>query len=208
VLVALALLAAYLIGSVNFAVFIAKLHGVDIREEGSGNPGMSNVLRTVGKAPAAAVLVGDTLKGVLGAYLGHMAAAPGAAAPGAAAPAVELSHWVFAAGLAAVVGHCFPVFHRFRGGRGVATGLGMLLFTVPLTALIVVAVWALTAKLTKTASIASLLAVSATLPLAVWLEDVSGAALVWLAAAIVIVVGRHKDNIARMIRGQESKVPT
>jgi len=203
VLIALALLAAYLIGSVNFAVFIAKLHGVDIREEGSGNPGMSNVLRTVGKGPAAAVLVGDTLKGVLGAYLGHVAAASGATAP-----VVELSHWAFAAGLAAVVGHCFPVFHRFRGGRGVATGLGVLLFTVPLTALIVVAVWALTAKLTKTASISSLLAVSATVPLAVWLEDVSGAALVWLAAAIALVVGRHKDNIVRMVRGQESKVPT
>ena len=202
-LVALALLAAYLIGSVNFAVFIAKLHGVDIREEGSGNPGMSNVLRTVGKGPAAAVLIGDTLKGVLGAYLGHMAAARGAAAP-----AVELSHWAFAAGLAAVVGHCFPVFHRFQGGRGVATGLGMLIFTVPLTALIVLTVWGVAAKLTKTASISSLFAVSATVPLAVWLEDVSGTALVWLVSAIALAIGRHKDNIARMIRGQESKVPT
>lgn len=200
--VAIALVASYVVGSINFAIFVGRMHGVDIREEGSGNPGMSNILRTLGKAPAAMVLVGDTLKGVIGAYLGWVAAGVMAVAPSS-----QLSHWAFAGGLAAVVGHCYPMFHKFKGGKGVATGLGSLIFTVPLVALIDIVVWGVSAKLTKVASVSSLIVVVITIPLAIW-TGVSGMSLVWMALTIAVVVWRHKANIGRMVKGNEQKVPT
>lgn len=200
--VAIALVAAYVVGSINFAIFVGRMHGVDIRDEGSGNPGMSNVLRTLGRMPAVMVFVGDTLKGVIGAYLGWVAAGVMASAP-----TTELSHWAFAGGLAAVVGHCYPLFHRFKGGKGVATGLGSLVFTVPLVALIDVVVWGVSAKLTKVASVSSLIVVVITIPLAMW-RGVSGLSLMWMGLTIALVVWRHKANIGRMIRGSEQKVPT
>lgn len=195
--IALALIAAYLVGSIDFAVIVARMHGVDIREVGSGNPGTSNVLRTLGRFPAAMVLVGDLLKGVIAAAMGWVAA-------GTADPAV---HWAFAAGLAAVVGHCYPVFHRFRGGKGMATALGALAFTVPLVALVGGVLWLMTVWLSKTASLASMSVVAAAIPLAVW-QGVGGWALVWLTGMVVLVVWRHRGNIVRMVRGSEQKVPT
>ena len=194
---ALALLAAYIVGSIDFAVIIGRMHGVDIHEVGSGNPGTSNVLRTLGKGPAIMVLLGDTLKGVIGAAMGWVAS-------GDANP---LGPWVFAAGLAAVIGHCYPVFHKFRGGKGVATGFGVLIFTMPLVAVIVGLSWAILTKITKTASVSSMIVVSGTIPLAFW-QGVSGMAWVWLLATIALVVWRHKANIQRMARGTEEKVTT
>jgi len=193
--IALALAAAYVVGSIDFAVIVARMHGVDIREVGSGNPGASNVLRSIGKVPAAMVLLGDTLKGVVGAAMGLIAAGT-----------IDFQgEWVFLAGLAAVVGHCFPVFHRFRGGKGVATGLGVLFFTVPLVGLIVVVAWAILVKITKTPSISSLIVVAASVPLAIW-QGVTGMSLVWLLAIVVLVVWRHKSNIQRVFTGSEKKV--
>lgn len=195
--IAIALVAAYVIGSIDFAVVVARMHGVDIHQVGSGNPGASNVLRSIGRLPAAMVLVGDTLKGVIGAAMGMIAA-------GSVDFQVE---WAFLAGFAAVVGHCYPVFHRFRGGKGVATGLGVLLFTVPIVGAIVVVGWLILVKLTKTASISSLIAVAASIPLAVW-QGVDGTSLVWLLATVVLVVWRHRANIQRVFRGSEQKVQT
>ena len=200
--IALALLAAYLVGSINFAIFVGRIHGVDIREEGSGNPGMSNVLRTLGRMPALMVLVGDTLKGVIGGYLGWVAAGIASVATTA-----ELTHWAFAGGFAAVIGHCYPLFHRFRGGKGVATGLGALIFTVPLVALINLVVWGVSARITKIASLSSLLVVVITIPLAIW-QGVAGLSLLWMGLTIALVTWRHKDNIVRMLKGSEEKVPT
>ncbi len=195
--IALALIAAYVVGSIDFAVIVARMHGVDIHQEGSGNPGTSNVLRTLGRVPAIMVFVGDTLKGTIGAAMGWFAS-------GVPDPQV---HWAFAAGLAAVFGHCYPVFHRFKGGRGVATGAGVLLFTVPIVALIDVAVWVVVAKLTKVASIASLVIVVITVPLLIW-QGVSGLSLLWVGLIIVLVVWRHRGNIQRMISGREKRIPT
>ena len=193
--IAIALVAAYVVGSIDFAVIVARMHGVDIHQVGSGNPGASNVLRSIGRLPAAMVLIGDTLKGVIGAAMGMIAA-------GSVDFQVE---WAFLAGFAAVVGHCYPVFHRFRGGKGVATGLGVLLFTVPIVGVIVVAGWLILVKLTKTASISSLIAVAASVPLAIW-QGVEGMSLVWLLATVVLVVWRHRANIQRVFRGSEQKV--
>ena len=200
--VVLALLGAYVVGSVDFAVLVGRMHGVDIHEVGSGNPGTSNVLRTLGKGPAAMVLVGDTLKGVIGAFVGAVA--------GGLVDVVsagEISHWAFATGLAAVIGHCYPLFHRFKGGKGVATGFGVLLFTVPLVAVIALIVWALLIRLTKVASISSMTVVAIAVPLVVW-QGVSGLAFVWLGLTIALVVWRHRSNIQRMMTGREETVST
>lgn len=191
------ILAAYIVGSIDFAVIVARMHGVDIHEAGSGNPGTSNVLRTLGRVPAAMVFIGDTLKGTFGAAMGMVAS-------GVLDPMV---HWAFAAGLAAMLGHCYPIFHRFKGGKGVATGGGVLLFTVPLVALIQIAIWGIVVKVTRTASIASLVIVVITVPLLVW-QGVRGWSLVWVALMIALVVWRHRGNIQRMVSGSEEKVPT
>lgn len=193
--IALALVAAYVVGSIDFAVVVARMHGVDIRKVGSGNPGASNVLRSIGKLPAAMVLLGDTLKGVIGAAMGLIASGTTDFA----------SQWVLLAGFAAVVGHCYPVFHRFKGGKGVATGLGVLLFSVPLVGLIAVVTWAILVKMTNTASISSLLVVALSIPLAIW-QGVTGMSLVWLLATVALVVWRHRANIQRVFKGSEQKV--
>lgn len=192
-----ALLAAYVIGSVDFAVVVARSRGVDIHRVGSGNPGTSNVLRTLGRGPAVMVLVGDLMKGLIGAGLGALASA----APLPNAP------MALAAGLAAVVGHCFPVFDRFRGGKGVATGGGVVLFVVPWAALALAAIWVVLARLTKIASLASLVTVALCVPLAMW-QGMRGVSLAWLATIVLLIVARHWGNIRRMRRGTEQKVPT
>ncbi len=192
--IVLALVAAYVVGSVDFAVVVGKLHGVDIRQVGSGNPGTSNVLRTLGRLPAAMVFIGDMMKGVIGAAMGAVAAGAG-----------PLSVWAFVGGLAAVVGHCYPVFHRFKGGKGVATGAGVVLFTMPIGAVVVTAVWAGVVAVTRVASLGSLAVVVVAIPVALW-QGVRGAALGVLAAILVVIVWRHRGNIGRMRRGREEKV--
>lgn len=190
-----ALVVAYLIGSVDFAVVVARMHGVDIHEVGSGNPGTSNVMRTLGRGPAVMVFVGDTIKGVIAAAIGAFLIAE----------VDPLSVWAFAAGLAAVVGHCYPVYHGFKGGKGVATGGGVLAFCVPLVALILTVIWALVAKVGKVASIASLVVVVLTLPLAYW-QGVRWPALGTLVAMLALVTFRHRGNISRIFRRAEQKV--
>lgn len=183
---------AYLIGSLDFAVIVARLKGEDIYSLGSGNPGASNALRSLGKQAGALVLLGDLLKGVaaaaLGTYLG-----------GSATVAV-------AGGLAAVTGHCYPVFHRFRGGKGAATFAGMLLWVAPWAGLGMVLVFAGVVAASKIASVGSIAGAALALPLALWLDRVRGWSLVWLAVTVVLVMYRHRGNIARLIRGAERKV--
>jgi glycerol-3-phosphate acyltransferase PlsY len=193
----LALVGAYVVGSVDFAVIVARSRGVDIHAVGSGNPGTSNVLRTMGRGPAAMVLVGDMLKGVIAAAFGWIAAGGDPANQPIA----------YAAGLLAVAGHAYPVFHRFKGGKGVATAGGVMLFTIPVAALILAAAWALVAKVFKVASIASLVGVAAAVPLA-YAFGARDWSLFWLAAILVLIVWRHRPNIQRMLAGSEQKVPT
>jgi glycerol-3-phosphate acyltransferase PlsY len=204
-IIPIALAAAYVVGSIDFAVIVARMHGVDIHTAGSGNPGTSNVLRTLGKFPAAMVFIGDTLKGTVGAAMGLFASA--IADPLMVPPhvPVEEVHLVFAAGFCAVLGHCYPVFHKFKGGKGVATGGGVLLFGAPLVMLIDFILWAVIVKLTKTASIGSLILVVVTVPLLLW-QGVTGWSMVWMILTIVLIVWRHKGNIQRMARGSEERV--
>lgn len=183
---------AYLIGSLDFAVIVARLKGEDIYALGSGNPGASNALRSLGKKAGVLVLLGDLLKGVA-------AAAVGATLGGSAETAV-------AAGLAAVLGHCYPVFHRFRGGKGAATFAGVLLWVAPWAGLGMVLVFAGVVGFSRIASVGSIAGVVLAAPLAIWVDQLRGWALVWLGVAVVLVMYRHRGNIARLIRGAERKV--
>ena len=188
------LVVSYLIGSVDFAVLVGRMHGVDIHQVGSGNPGTSNVMRTLGRRAAAMVFIGDTLKGVIAAAVGTFLSGDGAT-----------SAWTFAAGLMAVLGHCYPVFHRFRGGKGVATGGGVVLFAVPLGGLILTFLWVSVAKLGKVASIASLIVVAASIPILIW-QGVEGWALFWFGMMLGLVIYRHRGNISRIMKRREPSV--
>jgi glycerol-3-phosphate acyltransferase PlsY len=193
VAVPLALVAAYLIGSVDFAVVVARMHGVDIHQVGSGNPGTANVLRTLGRGPAIAVLVGDMMKGVLAAGMGMVAGGD------------PIGVWAFAAGLAAVVGHCYPIFHRFKGGKGVATAVGVVALTVPLAALVMGVVWGAIVGITRISALGSLGLSVVAVPLAIW-RGVEGPAAVVLGVIFLLVIWRHRGNIRRLLAGEERTV--
>lgn len=180
----------YLVGSIDFGVIIPRLRGVDIYGAGSGNPGASNVLRTMGKGMAAVVVLGDIVKGAAAAALGDLLVSEAAG---------------FAAGLAAAVGHCFPVWHRFKGGKGVATSAGLTVWLEPLLGLGMFAGWGLLVAATRRASLASLVVVALYVP-ALALLDHSGWSLVWAGCVVALIVGRHHGNIRRLLAGSERTV--
>ena len=185
---ALALVVGYLIGSIDFAVMAARWKGVDIYSEGSGNPGASNVSRVIGKQAGALVLVGDLLKGVA------------AAAFGEAVGGTELIG--FAAGGMAVVGHCFPVWHRFKGGKGVATTVGVLMWAIAWLGFGLALIWAAIIGATRVSSFGSLtIAILAIPGVWLWAEDPWSAMV--MAAISLLVIIRHKDNIKRMLGSGE-----
>lgn len=187
----LALVVAYLVGSIDFAVVVSRAKGVDIYQVGSGNPGAANVARALGGRYAALVMLGDAAKGLVGAWLGLLGG--GTAAAG------------FAAGLAAVIGHVWPVWHRFRGGKGVATAFGVILRMNPLVGVALGLVYLLVVRLSGISSLGSLTAAALSIP-AVALVGRRGWALVWLAAVAVLIFVRHHENIRRLMRGEERRV--
>lgn len=189
--IVLALGAAYLIGSIDFGVIVPRLMGIDIYEHGSGNPGTSNVFRTLGKKAAAVVLLGDALKGLT--------------AVAVAAAIVDSEAVVHAAGFAAVVGHVLPVWHRFKGGRGVATAIGAAIWLEPWFGLLVAVVWAAVVIVTKTASVASLAAMVAFVP-GFAVGGTRGWSLVWVTATAALVIVRHSGNIRRILDRSERSV--
>ncbi len=191
---ALILALSYLLGSVDFAVLVGRMHGVYIHQVGSGNPGTSNVMRTLGRGPAAMVFIGDTLKGVIAAAIGAFLSGQGPESP-----------WTYAAGLMAVIGHCYPVFHRFRGGKGVATGGGVILFAEPIAGLILTVLWVAIAKVGKVASVASLVVAIGSVPILIW-QGVTRWALFWFGVMLGLVIYRHRGNISRIMKRRENSV--
>jgi glycerol-3-phosphate acyltransferase PlsY len=184
---------AYLIGAIPIGFLIARAFGIgDIRRRGSGTIGATNVLRTAGKAPAILTLVGDVVKGVLAVIVGGVVAAGGPVGPAVAA-------------VAAVVGNCWSVFLGFRGGKGVATGLGALLRTVPLATLAALPVFVAVVATTRYVSLGSLLA-AACVPLGAVMLRYPGSYAVAALAVAVVVIARHHANIARLRAGTESRL--
>jgi glycerol-3-phosphate acyltransferase PlsY len=185
-------LAAYLLGSLSFAVIVSKLMRLpDPRSFGSGNPGATNMLRTGRKSAAVLTLLGDALKGWV--------AVAGAQALGADA------HTVLLVALAVFVGHLFPVFFRFQGGKGVATALGVLLGLDPWLGLACLATWIATAAVFRISSLAALVAAALAPVYAGLLMGWGDAALAVLALALLLVY-RHKSNLIKLANGEEGRI--
>jgi len=200
----------YLLGSVNFAVLVAKKHGVDILKEGSGNPGATNVKRVLGKGPGNLVFALDALKGFVGTGLptlvGYVIARQGLPD--------FIAGDLFLAGIAGFVGtllgHCFSCFLGFKGGKGVASTIGGLLVLLPIPIVVGAAIWGLVFALTRYVSLASI-ALGVSLPLSCWLLPLAtslkfGPAEFWFAAAIAAFnVWTHRSNIGRLLAGTENR---
>jgi glycerol-3-phosphate acyltransferase PlsY len=196
-----AVLGSYLIGSLSFAVIVSRLMGLsDPRSYGSKNPGATNVLRSGNKQAAILTLVFDAVKGWLPVWwVLHQGAAWGLGMPVAAL-----------AGLAAFLGHLYPVFFRFQGGKGVATALGVLVGVHPLLALAGLLIFAVVVFFSRYVSLASM-AAAVLAPACYLLGDgvawqASGAAVASLVAMGVLLVWRHRENINRLFAGTESKL--
>ena len=198
----LIIILSYFLGSVNFAYITARIKGIDISSSGSGNPGTSNVLRTLGKRSAAIVLFGDLLKGAI--------------------PVIFFSEdqYFLLYGVAAVLGHIYPVFYKFKGGKGVATYLGVYiaivlqnpynseilnsvlfqLLNIPAIALF----YFLLFKVTRVSAIASLSTVALTAGLLIFANNEFSNNLI-LAFVFILILLKHSENIKRLLEGKENK---
>lgn len=184
-----ALVFGYFLGSIPFGLILTRLAGLgDVRSIGSGNIGATNVLRTGNKKLAAATLIFDMLKGTVAVLIASRYG------PNAA----------IAAGLGAFIGHLFPVWIGFKGGKGVATYLGVLIGLAWPGALVFAAAWIVTALLTRYSSLAALIA-SIIVPIALYFQG-SPAIAILFAIMTVIVFFKHKTNITRLLNGTESKI--
>ena len=195
----LVLAGSYLLGSIPFGLLIGKAYGVDIREQGSGNIGATNLGRALGKRWAVAAFLLDFSKGIL---------------PTLAAPYFAMVHTDeplylgILAGTAAILGHTFPLYLRFRGGKGVATTLGVITGVAPPATVLAGIVWLGVYLKTRTVSISSL-ATGATLPLGIWGTELLyqqtnfTARLVFSIAIAALIFLRHRTNIARILKGEE-----
>lgn len=184
---------AYLLGSISFAVLLVRATtGKDIRAEGSGNAGATNVLRAHGKKLALSVALLDVAKGAAAVLLMRLVTAD--------------PLWGALAGVAAVLGHVFPIFYAFRGGKGVATAVGAFVVLAPLALLCCLAVFVLVVALTRYVSLGSVIAMVLLPPVAGLLFHVPRAVVTGAAVTALLVVFKHLGNLKRLALGQERKL--
>ena len=179
---------AYLLGNISPSIILGKIHGIDIKKEGSGNAGTTNALRVLGKKAALITLVIDIGKGVLAVIIGRLV---GGAAVG------------YICALAVFCGHIWPCFYSFKGGKGVATAFGALLSVNWMLGLAALAVVAVGLALTQRMSVGSLLG-AITFPILCWLLEPD---FIWIGSVMaLIVLIKHRANIGRLLRGEEPKM--
>jgi glycerol-3-phosphate acyltransferase PlsY len=193
------LVGSYLLGSIPFGCLAGRIRGIDIRKVGSGNIGATNVVRVLGKRYGYPVFVLDFLKG-LGAVRIAMAVRPESTSS-------ELVGIL--AAVSAVIGHSFPIWLKFRGGKGVATSAGALFGLMPLATVIGAAIWILTFLLTRYVSVASV-ATAVALPFVIaimtWLNQTDGKALFYSSLCLAaVIIWRHHSNLSRLVRGTEPR---
>ena len=187
----LLILCAFLLGSIPFGVVVAKIYGVNLKKVGSGNIGATNVLRSMGKGPALLTLVGDVVKGSLAIVIGRFFLH---------SPSLE-----GIIGLSAIVGHNFSLFLRFRGGKGVATSIGVLLIYSPKVGVLTVILWLMVIVVTRYSSLAAIVSFGL-LPLSIYVLDYSQEKLVIGILVAFLLIFRHTDNIKRLLHGTELKI--
>lgn len=182
---------AFILGSIPFGIIIAKVMGIDLKKIGSGNIGATNVLRALGKCPAALTLLGDILKGTVAVAIGRYLSV---------GPAYE-----GIIGLSAILGHNFSLFLGFKGGKGVATSIGVLLIYSPQVAIFTLIIWVMVVLMTRYSSLGAIVAFGL-LPVNVFLVDYSEMKLIISAMITLLILLRHIGNIERLIRGTERKI--
>jgi len=222
--VLIAVLIGYLLGSIPFGYIVGKMRGIDIRQHGSGNIGATNVFRTLGRNWGVLVFALDVLKGVVAVRLAMNISDTYAgfihfpsAAPGVLQG--EPVMWIrigfcqipvdqflgIVAGFGCFLGHCFPIWLGFKGGKGVAVGAGILIGLTPWTAIIGLAIWGIAFKISRYVSLASVLA-AVSLPIIVWLLERKTDAIFWFTLTIsLLAIWRHRGNIQRLLAGTESR---
>lgn len=191
---------AYFLGSIPFGFIAGKVfRGIDIRDYGSGNIGATNVFRTLGKGLGTAVFLFDTMKGAAAVMLAQMIV-----------PGDHQAGWVIAAGLTAIVGHTASPFLRFKGGKGVATSLGVIVGMNPLIALVTFVIWVSLVAITRYVSIASLVA-SYSVPTMMFLSEplfhqkVPTSYAIFALVASTFILIKHRSNIKRLLNGTEAR---
>jgi glycerol-3-phosphate acyltransferase PlsY len=184
------LLFAYLLGSLSSAILLSKLMGfTDPRTDGSNNPGATNVLRIAGKKAAFFTLVGDCLKGLIPVLIAHWL--------------VDDRFIVALTGFSAFLGHCFPLYFNFKGGKGVATAIAVSVGFEWIVGVIIIAIWLLFARVFKISSLAAIIAFIS-LPALVYWQDATVATTGIFMLMSSILIWRHKSNIQRLLQGSES----
>lgn len=181
---------AYLLGSIPTGLLLGKAYGIDVRKEGSGNIGATNLYRTVGRKVGAMTLTGDCLKGLIPVLAVKYSSLP-----------PDFAAWI---GLAAFCGHVFSLFLKFKGGKGVATALGVFLALAPMAVAIAIAVFAAIMSSWRYVSLGSI-AAAAIMPVAVALRGGNRALVTVTLIIAVIVILRHHENIRRLIAGTENR---
>lgn len=187
---ALVIAAAYLLGSLPSGYLAGRLRGVDIRTVGSRNVGATNVFRTLGTRLGVAVMAADIAKGIAAVVL---------------AREVLGDHWPLVAAGAAILGHVYPVWLRFQGGKGVAVAAGAIIGLVPLAAAVLFPAWLVVVGATRYVSLGSMLCAVALTPLA-WAFGASWPTLLFFGLAAAAVLWRHRDNLTRLVRGTELRL--
>ena len=185
-------IAGYLLGCIPSGLFVGKYFcNIDIRNYGSKNLGTTNMFRILGAKPALIVLLADMAKGMLAVvFADHISGSADALLLG---------------GIMAILGHNYPVFLGFKGGRGVATGLGVVLMLMPKVTAVVFSLWALIVFITRYVSLGSTVAASL-VPVFAWYFSYPGEYLVFSMIAAVFIIVRHKENITRLLNGTENKI--
>ena len=193
----------YLVGSLPIGLWVGLSRGIDIRRIGSGNIGATNVYRALGLGSALVVFVGDTLKGWGPVWAAMAYLAPALERGGLGRDATYA--WVLPVGLATIAGHSFSIFLGFKGGRGVATGLGVLLALSPWAALGALGVWMVAMAIVRIVSVGSI-AAAASVPLLMWRLDAPRPFFYFASAVAALVIARHAPNIRRLARGEEKRI--
>lgn len=188
-IVAVCVIISYFIGNISPAIILGKIYGVDVRKEGSGNAGTTNVLRTIGKKAGVITLIVDILKGFVPAFAASFFTV------GIGFPML--------CGICVVIGHMWPVVHGFKGGKGVATTFGFLLGVQPWLALILLGIVAIGILITRRMSVGVIIAVICAIPVGYFFHHEN---LIWVSAVALLVIIKHKDNIKRIIAGTEPKM--
>jgi glycerol-3-phosphate acyltransferase PlsY len=212
---------SYLLGSIPFGYLIAKSRGIDIRQHGSGNIGATNVMRTLGKGPGYTAFACDVLKGLIAVLIAkHIAHGPPLIVTEARQVGGAIYHSTYvvtlpesiaaiSAAIVCIIGHNFPVWLGFKGGKGMATSAGVLFGMIPMTAITCMAIWAVVFLATRYVSLASI-AASIALPLVTMIFLVFGLIHGWpyfyfTVAACILAVWRHRSNIVRLLNGTENR---